>query len=747
MREFYKEEALRRTKIIASFYDDKRLIPAALEFCSVRENIIDWIIDWCWTFDPRNANIGISTTIPWIPWPKQIEFIEWFYNHYINRESGLVEKARDAGATFLFCLIFLREWRWVGGFGAGIGSNKLENVDKRDNPKAIFPKMRSIYENLPSWWMPVGFDRKKHDNVANLINPENHSNISGEGGDDIGRGDRRSVYFVDEAASLEHFMDASSALSRTTNSIFWLSTPKGMNEFGKLRYSGRIDVFTFDWKSDPRVDQEWFDHFSAEHDPVVVAQEVLIDYHASVEGICIPAKWVNAAVELELPVSSVDAKTAGVDVAAGGKNRSAYVMRHGAKVMKVLKWNFETSTEVGLKAIEEGEKDCIHAMGFDAIGVGDGMKGILKVKEEQPRFRYYALSGNDSVKDEYWPEYQKHASELFLNARAERWIKVKKRFEKAYKFRTTGERFPANEMISIPNNPELIGQLSTPLEMHTESGKIKIESKDHMLSRGVDSPDLADALVYAFSVDTAVIGEYLLYGFDYTPKYDKFGLREKAKESFTKFSIEWGVVNSDPNKSKNNWGSTYFDKNFNISHISAYWNPYKKKLYVYDSFTLSNRTPETVAGKIKQSMGMCSKQRNLYLEEDAPKGVTDNTAALYKKCGVQFIVNPKYDEMAGVYAANQMFLKRQIVVHEVHEDCKRQFSLWTRETGKAKRSGFGLCFALCNLISMLKESHQLDEKPEWRGYSPNIPKPFEHDINPLTPKQEQKPDGMADYFG
>jgi len=150
---------------------------------------------------------------------------------------------------------------------------------------------------LPPWWFPAGYERKKHDNVANLINPENGANISGEGGDDIGRGDRRSMYLVDEAASLEHPDGAESALSRTTDSSFFLSTPKGLNWFGKKRYSGKLEVFTFDWKSDPRVDDEWFKRFSANNDPVVVAQEVLIDYHASVEGICIPAKWVAAAVD------------------------------------------------------------------------------------------------------------------------------------------------------------------------------------------------------------------------------------------------------------------------------------------------------------------------------------------------------------------------------------------------------------------------------------------------------------------
>lgn len=747
LNDFYAEEIQRRTALYCSIRDNPKLIPEILEFCSVREHIIDFMCDWCWTFDPRNSSLGLPTTLPWIPWPKQIEFIEWMYTRYLNRESGLVEKARDAGATYLFCLVFLREWRWSDGFSAGIGSNKLENVDKRDNPKAIFPKIRNIMENMPTWWFPMGFDRKRHDNVANLINPENHANISGEGGDDIGRGDRRSMYFVDEAAYLEHPDSAAAALSRTTDSTFYLSTPHGMNYFGKLRHGGNINVFTFDWKSDPRLSEEWFQRYSANNDPVIVAQEVLLDYHASVEGICIPVKWIEAAIDLKLNISHTDARIAGLDIAVGGKNKSAYVLRHGPKVEKIESWNFDNSTEVAHRAIEEGEKDMIQAMGYDSIGVGDGVKGVLKTRENQPRFRHYALSGNDSVSDTYWDEYQKHAKDLFLNARAERWYRLKKRFERTYKFKTTGEQCSPQDLISIPNDRELISQLASPLEMKTESGKIKIESKEHMRGRGIDSPDKADALVYAFAVDAKTLGDFLFYGFDYVPKYDRYGVREKYKECFTRFKIEWGVINGDEKRRQGNFGSTYFDKNFNIYHLSAYWNPYRKKLFIYDAMSFNNRPPEFVASKIKLSMENCIRGKHYYMEEDAAKGVGENISKLYRKTGISFVVNSRYDENGSIYSANQMFIKRQIILHESLEDCKKQFSLWTKEMGKAKRSGFGYCFCLCNIVSLLRESRQLEERQEVVGYTPNPPRAFEGEANPMVAEKPDAPVGMSDYFG
>jgi hypothetical protein len=64
-------------------------------------------------------------------------------------------------------------------------------------------------------------------------------------------------------------------------------------------------------------------------------------------------------------------------------------------------------------------------------------------------------------------------------------------------------RHPPEEMISIPNCPDLIAEVSAPLAFRTETGKVKIESKKDMARRGVKSPDHADALVLAFMAEPA----------------------------------------------------------------------------------------------------------------------------------------------------------------------------------------------------------------------------------------------------
>jgi hypothetical protein len=115
--------------------------------------------------------------------------------------------------------------------------------------------------------------------------------LVGEAGDSIGRGDRTSIFFVDEAAFLEQPENVDAAFSATTNCRIDISTPNGHgNSFARRRHSGKIKVFTMHWRNDPRKGLDWYKKQESELDPVVLADEVNIDYAASVEGALIPSE-------------------------------------------------------------------------------------------------------------------------------------------------------------------------------------------------------------------------------------------------------------------------------------------------------------------------------------------------------------------------------------------------------------------------------------------------------------------------
>jgi hypothetical protein len=100
----------------------------------------------------------------------------------------------------------------------GVGSRKEEYVDKIGAPKALFEKARFFLSHLPAEFLG-GWNRDQHAPHMRILFPGTGSALTGESGDGIGRGDRASLYFVDEAAFLERAELVDASLSQTTVSF------------------------------------------------------------------------------------------------------------------------------------------------------------------------------------------------------------------------------------------------------------------------------------------------------------------------------------------------------------------------------------------------------------------------------------------------------------------------------------------------------------------------------------------------
>ena len=480
----------------------------------------------CRTYDPRLAVAGLDPNIPFRLFDKQKAFIRWLQERESKHEGGLCEKSRDAGVSFLCAAYALHGWLFRPGFKAGFGSRKLEYVDKLGDMDSIFEKMRFMRRKLPEWMLPRGFKPAVHDCHTKLVNPETGAAITGEGGDEIGRGGRVTIYFVDEAAHLErpHLADAS--LVATTDVRIDVSTPNGPgNPFAVKRFSLSPErVFTLHWRDDPRKDQAWYDRTLKEKGPTVMAAEYDIDYSASLEGICIPGAWVRAAVELDLyPVGehgadglyimqdrrhhrSVPCK-GGLDVAEEGNNLSVFIPRWGPVVGDPVSWGKANTTETAWRARDEGIRHKIDELLYDVVGVGAGVKGTLKTPEKPLPFRTRGVNTGEAPTESVWPDGET-SKEKFFNLKAELWWSLRCRFERTYEFVKEGKTHPPEDMISIPNCPQLIQELSFPLYERTERGKIQIEKKDDLRRRGIKSPDFAEALVISEAAYAAKLKEF-----------------------------------------------------------------------------------------------------------------------------------------------------------------------------------------------------------------------------------------------
>jgi phage terminase large subunit len=453
-------------------------------------SVSHFVGQWCYTVDPRDLSVW-----PFDPFPRQLEFLAWLQDRERRQESGLVEKSRDMGVTWLCCAYALHGWLFRPNFACGFGSRKLELVDRLGDLDSIIEKVRYMLYGLPRQLVPPGFRRKDHDNLARLVNPDNGSSVTGEGGDHIGRGGRKTLYFVDEAAFLERPDQVERSLSETTRVRVDVSTPNGPgNPFARKRFGGKVPVFTLHALDDPRKGPAWYAKRKTELDPVTFAQEVDIDYSASVEGICVPAAWVRAAVGLDLPESGP--VVAGLDVAEDGPDRSVLVCRRGPVVRPPVDWGRLNTTQTAWRARDEAVLAGASAVNYDVVGVGAGVRGTWASADRLP-FVPVAVNGGSTPTPTRWPD-GRTSKEKFANLSAELWWLLRCRFERAYEYRELRTRHPAEEMISIPNHPQLIAELSSRLYFHTSVGKIALEDKKAMRRRGVKSPDFADALALSF---------------------------------------------------------------------------------------------------------------------------------------------------------------------------------------------------------------------------------------------------------
>lgn len=486
-----------------------------------RGDVLYWIDNYAWTYDPRLE----QAYVPMKLWERQLEYIHWLQQRESRKEDGVVEKSRDAGATWLSALYLLHHWLFVPGFKGAIGSRKEDLVDKSGDPDSIFEKLRIALRFLPSWMKPANLNPKIHCSYLKLVNPQNGSTITGDAGDNIGRGGRNTLYIVDEAAYIPRSDRVDSALSFNTDVKIYVSTPNGLgNSFYRKRFSGTIPAFTFTWKDDPRKNYwelrkgsgevvkkgsgsqpgpmegticvyPWYEaqKIKYRYQPSILAQEIDLDYAASVEGLVIPAAWVRAAVDLRLPKRGPI--RGALDVADEGGSKNVLTIIQGPTVLAVYSWTKGNTTQTAWKAIHLLEQHGASEFLYDAAGgYGSGIKGVVQSAERPIRMAVRGVNvGNPPTKDR-WDD-GRAAADKFANLKAELWWKLRRRFEKAYEFVEHGILHPEDEMISIPNHPDLIAQLSMVLGFETESGKARIESKSELKKRGVPSPDFADALV------------------------------------------------------------------------------------------------------------------------------------------------------------------------------------------------------------------------------------------------------------
>ena len=500
---FVFAERIKRLNKIKSGEIDINLLKAYY-----KNNIADFICDWGCTADYSSANQDRPAIIPFLLFDKQRECVNWIFDNWQNNRNGLIEKTRQMGMSWLAIAFACSFCLFNEDVKIGFGSRKEEYVDKRGDSKSLFEKARIFMSLLPTEFLDVWDERNfsKHMQIKFV----NGSSIIGESGDNIGRGDTTSLYFIDEAAFLERPQKAEASLSQGTRCRIDMSTPNGINSFYEKKLSGRVPVFTLHWRDDPRKDDAWYEEQKAKLDPMILAQEVDISYTESVAGIVIPSIWIQSAIDahLKLNIVATGAKINALDVADEGGDLNAFCSRHGILITQLEEWTGKGS-DIGYTAQQAiALCDNIKSDNFyyDADGLGAGIKGYVRIANETRGRNVITANqfrGSASVIGENTKEFGDRTNkDFFANFKAQAWWNLRKRFENTYNAVNKNITVDESMLVSIPSNikhfQKLVSELSQPTYSINGIGKIIIDKKPE----GTKSPNLADAFMMCYAPAT-----------------------------------------------------------------------------------------------------------------------------------------------------------------------------------------------------------------------------------------------------
>jgi len=183
----------------------------------------------------------------------------------------------------------------------------------------------------------------------------------------------------------------------------------------------------------------------------------------------IPRNLIEKAVGRDVYYDRSE-KIAGLDPSRYGDDKTALVIRQGGKVIHIEQWEKKGLDETFGKIVDYHREGKFDRIIIDAIGIGAGLVDML------PHKNIPTIGLNVAERASEKDKYNRLRDELWFNAK---------------------EFF---EDMSCAIDPkcnhieELTDELSSVTYKYLPNGKLKVEGKDEMKSRGLDSPNLADAL-------------------------------------------------------------------------------------------------------------------------------------------------------------------------------------------------------------------------------------------------------------
>lgn len=225
-------------------------------------------------------------------------------------------------------------------------------------------------------------------------------------------------------------------------------------------------------ETSPRVSPDWIDEMRQRYGDNSNAYKVrvLAEFPGTDDDTLIAADLVDSAMARDVAVDQGAPTLWGLDVARYGSDASCLIKRKGYVVLEPpRRWrNIDTMQLAGAVKAEYdmAGQDKPKLIVIDSIGIGAGV--VDRLNEQGLPILGLNVGEQASTKDR------------FMRLRDELWVRAKE--------------WLATRRARLPKDDQLRDDLCAPRFSFASNGKIQIESKERMRSRGLPSPDAADAL-------------------------------------------------------------------------------------------------------------------------------------------------------------------------------------------------------------------------------------------------------------
>jgi hypothetical protein len=258
-----------------------------LEMAYCASSILYFFNVYGWTFSPKQG------TVPFITYPFQDDILTWWLWLVKLELSGLVEKSRKLGLSWLSQGIIA----YLGIFNPDFISYEFSMTENEvDNRRgdSLFGKLRIFLTGLPEWmrrgWVEFGKDSNGEttDKKMDILFPENKSAVSGKlSGGQGGRSGRSNLNVYDEMAHIEQDEELLDASTSMTDTEIYISTVKGMaNAFARIAHEPGTFKKSPHYTEHPLKDDKWaiLERSNTKYTVEKWAQEMDISYETSTSG-------------------------------------------------------------------------------------------------------------------------------------------------------------------------------------------------------------------------------------------------------------------------------------------------------------------------------------------------------------------------------------------------------------------------------------------------------------------------------